>query len=125
MTSVELNIWAVTWAINARIKLWIRRAIPILMKALKELTPEDTKTMLNAYRIEEIKDEWNRIIGTISNDTDYAIQVEYWVDWLMFNYHKPRWSVFYTWVWNRTFARAVDRSRNECMNIILNTIEKW
>lgn len=125
MTSVPLNVWAITNAYNSAIKRWIRRAIPTLMQELKKLTPEDTKEMLNSYRIEGVEDKWDKIVWTISNDAEHAIYVEYGVEGLTFNYHKPKWGVFYRWIGNRTFARAVDNARDKVMQIIFNSIDKW
>ena len=98
--------------------------MPVLMEALKELTPEDSKTMLNSYRIESLKNEGGYIVWTITNDTDYAIYVEYGKEWVSFWYHKPKDSLFYVGEGNMTFHRAVDNSKKEITEIIYNEINR-
>jgi len=124
MTTVALNAWAFVAEYEKRVVRGVRKAIPVLMEELKRLTPEDTKNMLSSYRIESLKFEDGNIVWTITNDADYAIYVEYWANWLRFNYHKPKWSTFYTWVWNMTFHRAVDNTRNQITLIIYNEVNR-
>jgi len=123
-TIVPLEAWAFSREYEKRVKIWIKRALPVLLEELKSLTPEDTREMLNSYRIEALTDSWWKIVWTITNDADYAIYVEYWSEWVMFWYHKPKWSLFYIWHWNRTFARAVDNSREKIIEIIYNEVNR-
>lgn len=123
-TIVPLKAWAFIAIYEKRVIRWIEKALPVLLEALKELTPEDTGEMLNSYRIESVKNEWGDIVWTITNDTDYAIYVEYWVGWVKFWYHKPKWSLFYIWEWNMTFHRAVDNTRDKIIMIIYNEINR-
>lgn len=124
MTVIELDAWAFIKEYEKRIISWINKALPILLEELKRLTPEDTREMLNSYVVDNARVDWNSIIGSIGNTTDYAIYVEYGVWWLTFNYHKPKGSVFYQWVGNRTFARAVDNVRDRVLQIILDEIDR-
>ena len=101
----------------------MRKALLVLLEELKRLTPEDTKKMLASYRVVWVRQEGDKIIGTIWNDAEYAIYVEYWVKWKAFNYHKPKWSIFYSGVGNKTFARALDNKRQEILDIIAR--ELW
>lgn len=82
----------------------------ILLNELKRLTPEDTKEMLNSYNM-DTKREWFKYVTTITNTAPHAIYVEYGVKGKQYNYHKPKGSVFYRGVGNRTFARAVDNTK--------------
>ena len=131
-TVVPLVAWAFTREYDKRIVIWINKALPVLLDALKELTPEDTGEMLRSYKVENAKFEWQDIVWVISNDAGYAIYVEYWVNWLSYTYHKPKWTPFYKWsqsskyggVWNRTFARAVDNTRDRITKIIYNEIDR-
>lgn len=90
----------------------------IFMEECKKLTPEDTKEMLNSYKISEIKREWDAYIVIISNTAKHAIYVEYGIRGLTYNYHKPKGSVFYSWVGNRTMARAMDNKRDEMLKVL-------
>ena len=121
-TVVPLSAWAFEAVYESRIRIWISKALPILLQELKDLTPEDTKEMLWSYRVETVKSEKGNIVWTITNDADYAVYVEYWVWGITFWYHKPKWSLFYTWVGNMTFHRAVDNSRDRIIQIIYNEI---
>lgn len=122
MTTVKLDLWSFEKEIKKRVTIGIRKWLLVLMEELKRLTPEDTKEMLNSYVMEWIREEWSSLIWSIKNDADYAIFVEYGIWWVSFNYHKPKWSVFYQWIGNRTFARAVDNVREKVMLIILAEI---
>ena len=124
MTTIKLDAWAFAREYERRLVVGIRKALPVLLEELKRLTPEDTRTMLNSYVVEDVKVEWDSVIGSIRNDADYAIFVEYWVNGLSYNYHKPKGTVFYQWVGNRTFARAVDNVRQRVEQIILSEVNR-
>jgi len=117
------DIWKIKREYRNRLDRGIRKALIVLMAELKALTPEDTKEMLNAYRIKGISMEGDNVVGTISNDSWHAIIVEFGVSGLTYNYHKPKWNKFYSGVGNRTFARAIDNKRGEILQIIAR--ELW
>jgi len=117
------NFWLVSKLLQKWLELWMRKSLLVLLEELKRLTPEDTKEMLNSYRVGGVTSKGENIVGEITNDADHAIYVEYWVDGVVFNYHKPKWNKFYSWIGNRTFARAIDNKREEILNIIAK--ESW
>ena len=124
MTNVKLDAWAFITYFTDRVISGIRKALPVLLEELKRLTPEDTKEMLNSYVVNDpVVVDWV-VKWVIENTSWHAIFVEYWVGWLKFNYHKPKGSVFYSWVGNRTFARAVDNVRKKVIEIILAEINR-
>ncbi len=47
------------------------------MEELKRLTPEDTKEMLNSYRVDKEKIRSDPLEATITNDAENAAKVEY------------------------------------------------
>lgn len=124
MVRIDLvkQFWNVQKILEKWLERWMRQSLRVLLAELVRLTPENTREMVNSYRIEWLTRQWNNIVWTITNDADHAIYVEYGSTWLAFNYHKPKWSVFYTWVWNRTFARAIDNKRDEILQIIAKNL---
>jgi len=124
MTTIELDVWVITKEFEKRVMAGINKSLPILLEELKRLTPEDTRKMLDSYVVQSAKFDGDKIIWVIGNTADYAINVEYWVWWLTYNYHKPKGSVYYQWVGNRTFARAVDNVRQKVENIIYQEINR-
>lgn len=122
MTVVELDAWRFVTEYAKRLVSWVNKALPILLAELKRLTPEDTWDMLNSFVVKWASFDWQKVVWVISNTAEHAIYVEYGVNWLTYNYHKPKWNVFYQWVGNRTFARAVDNIREKVINIIYQEI---
>ena len=102
----------------------VDKAVQILKDNIDSKTPEDTKKLLQNNRIKYAQLIWNRIVGSVYNETDYAYFVEYWVSWRSYNYHKPKGNVFfrgwqYNWLsWNRTFTRASDEIRKDLNKIL-------
>jgi phage host-nuclease inhibitor protein Gam len=124
MTTVDPTASAITKEYMRRIAIWVSKALPVLLEELKRLTPEDTKEMLDSFKTDQLLITTDTVTWTITNTSWHAIFVEYWVNWLTYNYHKPKWSVFYKWVGNRTFARAIDNTRDKVIEIIYNEINK-
>jgi len=124
MTTIELDVWAITKEFEKRVIAGINKALPILLEELKRLTPEDTRNMLDSYVVQSAQVEGWKIVWAIGNTAEYAINVEYGVWWLKYNYHKPKGSVFYQWIGNRTFARAVDNIRSKVENIIYQELNR-
>lgn len=121
---IELDVWVITKEMTSRVMTGINKALPVLLEELKRLTPEDTGNMLQSYVVKPAKVDWNTVIWEIGNTAWYAIYVEYGVGWVSFNYHKPKGSVFFHWIGNRTFARAVDNTRSKIENIILSELNR-
>jgi len=72
------------------------------------LTPEDTQELLHNNTVEPVRRIWKTLVSSVYNNTEYASIVEYGITWKDYNYHKPKWTIMYTWEGNRTFARALD-----------------
>lgn len=121
---VELSVWKIAQEMETRVKIGINKWLLVLLDELKRLTPEDTKNMLESYVVKTAEVDWNQIVWEISNTAWYAIYVEYGIWWLQFNYHKPKWNIFFHWIWNRTFARAVDNTRDRIMQIVLSELNR-
>jgi len=124
MTTIKLDAWSFELEYKKRIVRWINRALPVLLEELKRLTPEDTREMLESYKVTNAKVDGDSVVWVIWNEAEHAIFVEYGVEWVIFWYHKPKWKLFYTWVGNRTFARAVDNKRDEIISIIYQEINR-
>jgi hypothetical protein len=121
MAKLNFDVWKLIWATEKWLLSWIKKAVVVLEEELKRLTPEDTLEMLNSYE-SEVQSNWDSVEGTVWNKAEHAVFVEYWAE-KAYNYHKPKWSVFYKWVWNRTFARWLDGKKTEILSII--TKELW
>lgn len=89
-----------------------------LKNSIDNKTPEDTKTLLWNNDISEATQIWNTIIWSIFNTTKYWIFVEYWVWWNKYKYNKPKWNIFYKWVWARMFTRWFDEEKPKILNNI-------
>lgn len=107
----------IEWKLIRAIRQWLN----LLLQELKKNTPEDTKEMLNSYKVIDVQKRWTNYIGIIGNKADHAIYVEYWRD-RVFNYHKPKWSVFYRWVWNRTFQRSLLAVQDKIYKLITDIL---
>lgn len=120
MVKIDLtkDLWTIPRFLEARAKKAIWKALLVLLAELKRLTPEDTKEMLNSYRVVWVKRDWNNLVWAIGNDAKHAIYVEFGVKGKVYNYHKPKWSTFYSGEGNRTFTRALDNKRQEILNLI-------
>ena len=93
-------------------------ALIFLKEEIDKKTPEDSKELLGNNQIEAPHIEGNKLVWSVYNDTPYGVYVEYWVWWRSYNYHKPKWRVFYNWEWARMFTRAMDENSREIANII-------
>ena len=69
------------------------------------------------------KVNWNEVKWKVYNDTEYWIYVEYWVSWKAYNYNKPKWSIFFTWIWDRMFTRSFDEKKKEITKNITNALK--
>lgn len=104
--------------IETQITEWVSKGLDILQQEIDKRTPEDTKTLLsNNKKIWPVK-TLTTIGWSIENDTEYAFFVEFWVRNRVYNYHKPKWTVFYQWVGARMFTRARDDNETRIRNII-------
>ncbi len=108
---------------------WINDALQILYDYAVEISPTDTKEFIQNHKIIKARTEWNKIIWTLENDTEYAIYLEYGVQWKEFNYYKwPRgWSRtrIHIWVGNRTYTRTIDDNQRRVFDLILSKINLW
>jgi len=123
-TTIELNAWSIIREYAKRATVGINKWLEILLKELEKLTPEDTGDMLSSYVVERARDTWSSIIWSVSNSAWHAIYVERGQSGKAFTYHKPKWNPFYQWVGNRTFARAVDNTRDKIIQIIYQEINR-
>jgi len=123
MVSIDLtkDFGLIPWILKRKLEVWVSMWSRVLLKELKDNTPEDTRKMLNSYRVKK-ETTLEGVVSTISNDAEHAIAVEYWVSWKSYNYHKPKGTTFYKWEGNRTFARSADNKRREILDIIITSL---
>lgn len=133
MAKVRLTFSKSINSIESKLMDNINNTLSFLKKEAEDRTPEDTKTLVGAYKVTPAKKIWLTIKWKLSNNTPYAFWVEFGTKTAK-NYHKPKWSVFYTtwsyrwevfrdiagWIyWARMMSRAVDENRKQ-INILLS-----
>lgn len=117
MIKFNLNINKLEKELMDKLEAGIEKSTDLLKQNIDSITPENTKTLLWNNK-SEVSVEKGKVIGKVSNDTPYAIYVEYWVEWKAYNYHKPKGTVAYTWVGNRTFARGIDMTKKQALQLL-------
>lgn len=85
----------------------------IVKDRVDEKTPEDTKDLLWSNQRSEVIINWSKLHSRVYNDTEYAPYVEYWVEWKFYEYHKPKWKTFYSWVWAWMYWRTKNEINNK------------
>lgn len=101
----------------------VNTGLGILKAQIDENTPEDTLKLIKNNVITPAVMVGDRVIGSVSNDTPYALNVEYWftTENKAFNYHKRGggWRyVFYRGVGARMFTRAYDFLKGRLLSLI-------
>lgn len=126
---LKIDIKSLNWLLNQferniewKIILWIRKWLDILLAELKKNTPEDTKEMLKSYKIIDVVKKWDLYIWVIWNTAEHSLYVEFWVGWNIYNYHKPKWSKFYSGIWNKTFERSLINVQDKILQVIVESI---
>lgn len=105
-----------------KLEVGVKGALKLLKDNIDSITPEDTRTLLWNNETSEVVVYNGIVSGKIFNTTPYAIYVEYWVGWKPYTYHKPKWKPFYNGIWNRTFARGIDMTKQEALKIIKKSL---
>lgn len=106
--------------LSKRIEWAVNKSLNTLKIAIDNKTPEDTKTLLWNNKIDFAITILDTTSWKIYNDTPYWLFVEYWVMSKKYNYNKPKWSIFYRWIWARMFTRWFDETKQEILNNIRN-----
>jgi hypothetical protein len=73
----------------------------------KSISPVLSWEFESNHYLEEAATIWDKVIWALINDTEYALLLEFWVPWKVFNYHRD-WSVIFSWQGNRTYTRTRD-----------------
>ena len=102
MAELDFNVNDVFNDVLWQIRPWIQELWKESKKLIDARTPEDTKNMLN--KNEYSFTENNQIMRTrVSNNSDYVLYVEYWVQNKIYRYNKPKWHIFKRAVWAAMF----------------------
>ena len=88
----------------------------IIKEKVDEKTPEDTKELLWNNLIWPLEQVGTQIGIRVFNKTEYAPYVEYWV-WRNFEYNKPKWNIFYKWIWAWMFGRTWQEYKNKFIEL--------
>ena len=123
-TRFDINVFSkeLMQDIEAKAIVWVNKALDYIKQSVDEKTPEDTKTLLKNNTILKAEKKGNSIYWEVFNNTEYAEIIEYWVRSKKYNYHKPKGTILYSGVWNRTFTRTADNESENIKNIIKKEI---
>ena len=121
----EINVGRIIKWYEKRLKEGIDESTQLLKEEIDRNTPEDTKTLIWNNEIVPAKQVWDTIVGSVKNETEYWVYVEFWIWGKSFNYNKPKWTIFKTWVWARMFTKGADNSTQEIKKIIRKNLQKW
>lgn len=122
MIKFKPDITKLEKTLTKRLETGIKNALELLKNNIDSITPEDTRTLLSNNEISEVVAYNGKVSWKVFNTTPYAIYVEYWVSGKPYTYHKPKWVPFYNGIWNRTFARWIDMTKKEALEIIKNAL---
>lgn len=78
-----------------------------VVKKVRENTPEDKMNLVKAINKTEQVFSWSKIMQQVKDTAwlKYTPFVEYWVWWREFRYNKPKWNIFFVWVWAAMFRK--------------------
>lgn len=104
----------------------VNESLDMMKTSVDEKTPEDEKELLSKNKITPAQINGTVVIWIVSNDADHSIYVEFGRNklWKTNKYHKPKWSVFYTGIGARMYARTKLEKENEAKAIIQKHIAK-
>lgn len=127
----DIDFQALEWFVDKTTKnregkliAWIRVWLNILLKELKKNTPEDTKEMINSYKIIDVVKRWDQYVWVVGNTADHALYVEFGVDGRIYNYHKPKGSVFFKGIGNKTFQRSIVAVQDKIYQAIIQWLQR-
>lgn len=105
----------------------VNTALNFVKKEIDAKTPEDTKTLIWNNKIVTAKTANGKTVGSINNSTPYAIYVEHGVWGKAYDYHKPKWSVMYKWVWAKMYTRTKfdEKVKSKNKEIIQGAFDKF
>lgn len=102
------------------------KATRMLKDVVRDLTPEDTWLMESSYHVSWPERDNRSITTKITNSArsetgfDYPVVVEYWREWKMFRYQKPKGTMFYAWVGAHPMGRAIEAFKKMFLFILKN-----
>ena len=107
---VNVNFDTIIQKTDREIQSWINEMLWKMKSKAKEFSPTKEWDFKEWHEIIDAEIIWNKITGALVNMSPYSLILEYWVKGRVYKYHK--WppsddsTVFYTWVWNRTYTRV-------------------
>lgn len=89
----------------------VNEATNKLFLTVKMYSPIDTWKYLSGHRNLWVRYDWNKVIWTIANETEYASKVEY--GWRVRSQTKVNWHLYNIWqiyfsVWANVYTRSME-----------------
>lgn len=103
---VEINTDEILRVSFDEARSFLKDKAQVVKEWVDSLTPEREKVLLKNNKISDVVRNWLRFSIKVYNETLYAIFVEYWVMWKIYNYHKPAWKIFFSWIWAAMFRKT-------------------
>jgi len=106
----NINFNNYIWKLDFEVKKEMSNMLKEMKAYAENISPTDTWDFNSNHMIEEPEKVWNKIMGSLYNNTPYSVPLDYWVKWRVYKYHK--WpptndsTVIHVGVWNRTYTRT-------------------
>lgn len=103
-------------ALEERAKAGIDAALRDLRDYAVRISPEDTKRFVESHEIHEAHKVGTSVVGSLVNETPYAIYLEYGVLGKQYNYHKgpkkaKKRRLIYSGIGVRVYRRTLDANQ--------------
>jgi hypothetical protein len=97
----------------------INELLEVAKQSIDEKTPEDTKELvLNNEIIPAKEEQQGTVSGSVKNETEYGVYVEYGVEGKKYGYHKPKGQLFHIGVGAGMFTRTIAETEDKAEKII-------
>lgn len=106
----------------------INEALGVLEKDIENKSPVDTGDYISWNKRDSAKREWDKVVGSVFNDSKNATNVEFGWRKTEVNRHKNRkqwWPVIYRGVGARVYTRSLDENESKVRKILEDNIKKW
>ena len=121
---VNIDFWRIKADAEQKVFDAVNESLDLAKAELESRTPEDKKKLVKWYKKIKPTKTGDVISWKIENKVKYWIYVEYWVWGRKFNYHKPKWKVFYKGIWARMLTKTKDHNLEKFRKLFFIKL-KW